>query len=224
MWAMNSRSTKSSCLVRVAVRPRPAAPLRPILAEGAGLDVAGVGQGHGHVLRGHEILPVEAPERGLDGGPARVGREPGPDVDELLADHRKEAVGVFQDLHEVLDSFNEILVFVDDLVLLEPGQAIEAHVEDGLGLGHGQAIEVLRRIGPRGGRLDSEALLVLGPGQGGAVLEQGDDHSGLPEPGGQPFARLRRARRSADERDHLVDVRQGHREPLQHVRPRPRAA
>ena len=61
-----------------------------------------------------------------------------------------------------------------------------------------------------------------GPGQGGAVLEQADDHPGLPEAGGQPLARLRRARRGADERDHLVDVRQGHREPLQDVRPRPR--
>ena len=102
----------------------PAAPLRPVLPEGAGLDVAGMGKGHRDVLRGDEVLPVESPERVVDHGPARVGRESSPDVHELLADHRKEAVGVFQNFDEILDSFYEIPVFIDDLVLLEPGQAV----------------------------------------------------------------------------------------------------
>ena len=115
---------------------------------------------------------------GLDGGSARIGRETGADVDELLADHREEPVGVFQDLDETLHSFNELLVLIDDLVLLEPGQAVEAHVEDGLGLGRGKAVRIppppVRGVGP----LDAESLLVLGPGEVGAVLEQGDDHPG----------------------------------------------
>ena len=198
--------------------PAPPAPLRPVLAERTSLDVAGVGQGHGHVLRGDEILPVEASERGFDDRPARIGREPVADVHELAPDHREQPIGILQDLDETCDAPDEVLVFVDDLSLLEPGQAVEPHVENRLGLGRGEAVAIAAVVPC----LDPEALLLLGPGEVGAVLEQGDGHPRLPEPFRQPFTRLGRARRAADELDHLFDVRKGHREALQNVRPRPR--
>ena len=81
--------------------PSSATPLRPVLAEGTRFHVVLVGQGHHHVLRGDQVLPVEAAERSLDDGAARIVPVPGADVHELLADHREEPIGIFQNLDKV---------------------------------------------------------------------------------------------------------------------------
>ena len=62
------------------------------------------------------------------------------DGDELFADDLHEALGTREDVGEVDDGGQQLLVFGDDLVLLEAREAVQAHVEDGLGLDLGEFV------------------------------------------------------------------------------------
>ena len=61
-----------------------------------------------------------------------------------------------QDLAQPLDQLQRLLVFVDDLLPLEPGQALQAHVQDGLGLALGE--------------LEAQPQRLLGLGRGSCRL------------------------------------------------------
>ena len=62
------------------------------------------------------------------------------DGDQLFADHLHEALGTRQDVGEIDDGRQQLLVLGDDLVLLETGEPVQAHVENGLGLRLGELV------------------------------------------------------------------------------------
>ncbi len=61
------------------------------------------------------------------------------DLDELLADLLEQQLVGGEDRAQLLDQLHELLVLVDDLLALEAGEALQAHVEDRLGLRLGEA-------------------------------------------------------------------------------------
>ncbi len=111
------------------------------------------------------------------------------------------------------------LVFVDDLVLLEAGQALQAHLQDFLRLVVGQAVEAvglhaeLARAGRPGGTSHGRRPCRL-------RRARSISRTSLPNPTTWLISSClgdRRRRRGLDDRDELVDVGQRHRQAFQHV-------
>ena len=59
---------------------------------------------------------------------------------QFVAHHLRQPLRPREDVGEVDDQRQQLLVLGDDLVLLEPGEPVQAHVEDGLGLDLGKAV------------------------------------------------------------------------------------
>src|SRR6185312_2887743 len=109
-----------------------------------------------------------------------------------------------QYLEITLDLLDDVVELAGDLVALETGQALQAQIEDGLGLVLGQA------IGPVG-------LRAAAPG----FLDESDERRhrlGGPRARHQCDARCRRIRRLADQLDHRIDVGDGDGEAEQQMR------
>ena len=149
---------KSSSLTTVAGLAAAAAPLRLIVRHRLSLGIAAVRQRHHHFLGGNQILEGEILVRRDDLGAALVG-EAVADRLELVADDLEQALGARKNVGEVTDQREQLLVFRNDLLLLEPGQAVQAHVEDGLRLHFRQPIaardDAERRRLPLGARADA---------------------------------------------------------------------
>ena len=69
-----------------------------------------------------------------------AGRELGLDGLQFLANDGGDALRTGQDVEQVGDGGHDVLVFANDLVLLQAGQALQAHVQDFLRLRIAQAI------------------------------------------------------------------------------------
>ena len=126
-----------------------AAPLIPIGRDRRSLDVAGVADRDRHVLFGDQILDAQLAGRIDDLGAPLVA---------VLGLHRPQLID--DDLHQQplagqnraqpLDRLEQLGQLVEDLLALQAGQALELHVENGLGLDLRQA--ELRRSARRGPR------------------------------------------------------------------------
>ena len=193
--------------------PLAAALLGLILAQGLRLDITGVGQGDHHVLGGDEVLQGEIGVIRLDLGAAGIPVLVA-DGDQFIANHRHEALGGGEDIQEFGDGGQDLLVFLEDLVLFQAGQAMQAQVEDGLGLGLAQPIA--RRAQSQSG-LQIVGATLVGPGPRQHVR----DRPGPPDPGQEADLGVRRAGGGLDERDDLVDIGQGHRQAFEDVGPPP---
>jgi hypothetical protein len=91
-----------------------------------------------------------------------------------------------------------------DLLPLEPGQAMKAKLQDRPGLGIGKSV---------GARLADRLARIVDQ------LDQGRDVAGWPFARQHRGARSRRVRRLADQRDHVVEIRDGDGKAGQGVRP-----
>jgi hypothetical protein len=130
----------------------PAAFLLPVAPEGHALDVAGVGEDDDLLLLGDEVLDVELLGLGDDDlGAPRVAVLL-LHLEAVLADDVEQDGLVAEDGLVAGDLLAEALEVVADLVLLEAGQALQSHLEDGLGLDGGEG-EPLDKGGMGGGRV-----------------------------------------------------------------------
>jgi hypothetical protein len=64
-------------------------------------------------------------------------------VAELVADDGGDALGLGQDVQQVVDLGHHFLVFGNDLVLLQAGQALQAHLQNFLRLRVRQAVQAV---------------------------------------------------------------------------------
>jgi hypothetical protein len=117
----------------------PAAPLRPVVGERLGLDVAAVREGDHHVLRRDQVLDRDVLGDGDDLAAPLVG-EGFLQRGELLADDPGDARRLGEDVEQVADHLDHLAVLVADLVLLQAGEALQAQLEDRLRLRVGQEI------------------------------------------------------------------------------------
>ncbi len=146
--------------------------------------------GDDHVLALDQVLVLDAGIPVEDLGPARGGVF-GPDFRQLVLDDAHDAGARAQDVEVVGDLVGQPLQLVADLVAAERGQALQPQVEDGAGLGLGQAV----------GAVLAEPMA--------RIVDQCDqrrDVLGRPVAGHQGLAGRVRIRRGPDQPDHLVDV------------------
>ncbi len=148
MEATKSWVTQSSSRASIPIFPAPAALLRAVGAGAGALDVAGVGDGHHHVLFLDEILFVDL-RLGLDDLGATLVGVLGADLLQLHHDHVEEELLVGEDGPQAGDGLAQLAVLGGQLLGLQPGEAGEAHLQDRLGLSLGEEV-----IPPRLGGLD----------------------------------------------------------------------
>ena len=128
--------------------PAPAPPALGAVGGDAGaLDVARVGDGDRHVLVGDHVLHRDLVHRVDDLGAAGIGVV-FPDLLELLLDDLVDALRLAQDVPQLRDQGLHFLEVVHDLLPLQAGEALELHVEDGVGLDQAQP-ETLDEAGAR---------------------------------------------------------------------------
>ncbi len=183
-------------------RPPPAAPaptLGPVLRQGRALDVARVGHGDDHLVVGDEILQGDLPGGLGDLGAAlvAVGVAHG---DQLPHDevHQQPLIG--QDRLQAPDLGGQLRILPLELLALQPGESLQAHVQDGLGLSRAQVV---------GAALSSHRELLLGhPGPAQKRLEP------LELDGAQAAGGLLGVLGRSDGLDDQVDGLDGHAQPL----------
>ena len=95
-----------------------------------------------HVLRGDQVLGVDVGGVELDHRLARIA-ELGADRIEFVIDQTGDALGPRQDVEQIGDGVDHFSIFLHDLVLLQPGEALQAHLQNFLGLGLGEPIAAL---------------------------------------------------------------------------------
>ena len=192
--------------------------LRPVLGQRLRLDVARVGQRHHHVLRRDQVLDVDLAGVELDLRAARIllgAAELFHHPRQLVADDGRDACRLGQDVQQVQDAVHHLAVLGDDLLLLQPGQPLQAHLQDLACLHLGQLVGTV-------GLQPGVWINTLRP-QRRHVARSALDHLGRnarrPGPRQQPFLGHRRRGRGLDQLDHLVDVDHRHRQTFQQVPP-----
>ena len=182
-----------------------------IVRQRLGLGVAGTGHRDHHVFLGDQVLDGQVQVACLNVGTTLVG-ELVTHRDQLFADHLEEAIGGGQDGHQLGDLLEDRQILVEQLLGLEAGQAVQAQLEDGLGLGRRQTVLA-------SGLVQTKAFFqVFGLARGGAgALQHASDLAGLPGLGQQLFLGFGSIRRGLDQLDHLVDVGDRHRQAFEDV-------
>ena len=123
-----------------------AAFLRAVLGQWLALDVAAVTERDDHVGRRDQVFGAEFQRVAFDDAAARA--ELGlakllAQRAEFAADDGRHALRLGQDVQQIGDLGHHLTVLADDLVLLQPGQALQAHLQDLLRLIVGQAIQAV---------------------------------------------------------------------------------
>ena len=143
-----------------APHPLAAALLGAVVVGAGALGEAVAGDGDDHVLLGDQILHGHLAVEGEDRRAALVA-ELVDDLGQLLRDDRPLALGLVQDVAQVVHARFELGVLIEDLLALQGGQAPQLQRQDGVGL-DGVDVEQVDEPGPR---------LV----DGGGAADQGDD-------------------------------------------------
>ena len=104
-----------------------------IAGEGLSLGIAPVRHRHHHVLFFDEVFVGEVFEAAANLRAPLVSILL-KDCHELFPNHGEEAGAIPEDLEVAGDFFQQPFVFLDELVLLHAGQAVQAKIKDGLGL------------------------------------------------------------------------------------------
>ena len=199
----------------------PATLLRPVLAQRLALDIAAVAERDHHVGRGDQVFGAQVKGAVLDLAASRADLALAKfvaDEREFVGDDGRDTFRLGQDVEQVLDLGHHFLVFSDDLVLLQPGQALQAHLQDFLRLRVRQAVQAVV----------AHAVLFFQPVRAVVV---GIDHAAVSAGAGEHLANQlavpgarhqfglghRRCGRVADDSDEFVDVGQCHGQAFEHV-------
>ena len=186
-----------------------AAALRLVIGHGLRLGVAAMRQRDDDVFRRNQIFGGEILVIDENFGAALVA-EGVADVFELVADHFEQPLRARQNVRQVPDLHEQFLELLENLVLLEPRQPVEAHLENRLGLRFRELVSAVddaeRHNFPVRARADRARAR--------KHLRHG---ARFPRPRRQRNPRLGGRRRRLDGRNDVVDVRERYREPLEYV-------
>ena len=198
-----------------------AAFLRPVFRQRLAFDVASVRERDHHVGGCNQVFRAEikgtvfnlaAPRAEL--GLAKFLLDDG----ELFGNDDRDPLRARQDVEQVINFGHDFLVFRNDLVLLQTGQALQAHLQNFLSLGFRQAVQAvashaqgfLKSIGSVIVGVDHRAI---GPGAGKHFPHQ----AAVPWAQHQLGFRYRRGRRIADDGNEVVNVGQGDGQAFQYM-------
>ncbi|MNF41326.1 hypothetical protein D3C84_223490 [compost metagenome] len=174
--------------------------LRLISAQRLRFGVTGVGDGHHPLFFGDQVTQGQI-QAGVENLGAPGIAELGLDRFQFFANHFHQAHCAGEDADQLADLGENFLVFGQQLLVLQAGQAVQAQLEDGLGLLRRQVVLAVAQA-----VLRLEGFRTAGIGAG--AFDHGFHRGGFPGGGNQRFLGFGRARRGLDQGDHRVDVGQ----------------
>ena len=181
-----------------------AASLSPVNRERSAFDVPLVGDRHHHVLFLDQILDLDLgfvfDDLGATGLSVLLF-----DLLELLHDDVHQQVLAGQDGSEPEDLVAELAVLFGQLLLLEPGEATQSHLQDGFCLSLAELIRL-----PAGRGLDFLFRTTSASHEGFQAVQR---------KGHQPVTRLFGIARLTDGLDHEIDLGHRHAEPFDGLPP-----
>src|SRR5262249_32549406 len=186
-----------------------AAALCAVDADRLALRVAGVRQRDDDVLGLDQVEHIEGFLAALDYR-AACGAEFLLPLGQLFAADLEQLVRVFEDLDQPGDIDEQLLVLVGQLLLFQPGQAVQAHLEDFLRLRLGQLVP-----GAAQARVGGQPFRARDVRAG--RVEQRAHGTRLPAPRQHALLGNLRALRRLDQIDHRVDVRKRDGQPFEDV-------
>ena len=110
-----------------------AAALALVEGDGVPLDIPRLGDRHHHVFFCDHVFHGQL-ARGFDDFRPACVPEPFLNLAEFFFDDAQHDAFAGEDLLEPGDVLEDVRIFLEDLLLLEAGEPLKAHVEDGLGL------------------------------------------------------------------------------------------
>ena len=180
-----------------------------VVGQGLGLGIATVGNGHHPVFLGDQVFHGKVVLGGADDGQAVIAKF-GDDRFQLLADHQLETVRVREDLQVIGYLTQLFIVLVEQLFMLKAGQAVQAQIENRLGLGRRQKVlAIVQSI--------LGLQLVRAAGVVARALQHGGHFPGRPGAGNQPLFRLGGTGGRLDQLDDRVDIGQRYRQAFQQM-------
>ena len=199
----------------------PAALLRPVFGQRLALDVAGVRERDHHVGGCDQVFGAQIKRAVLDVAAPRAQlglTEFMLDGAKFVADDDRYALGTGQNVEKIVNLGHHGFVFSDDFVLLQAGQALQAHLQDFLRLGFGQAVQAVaahaefffQRFGAVVVGVDHAAV-------GAAAREHLANQLAVPGLLHQLGSGDGRRGRVADDGDEFIDIGQRHGQAFEHM-------
>ena len=186
-----------------------AAALHLILGQRLGFRVAAVGERDHAVLGGDQVLGGEVFLGVANFRSARVAELLG-DLLQFLADNLQQAFGVGEDIQQIGDLGQLVLVLLEQFFVLQTGKAMQAQIENGLGLGRRQAVAAVAQA-------EGEVQIIGATGRGAGALQHRRHLAGKPALCQQALAGFGGAGRRLDQFDNAIDVRQRDGQALERV-------
>ncbi len=138
-------------------------------------------------------------------------------VGQLVVNHPHQAVGIVEDIQQIINAFDQLTVLINNLVLLQPGDLVQAQVENGLRLDFRQPVHLTVKTKPGFQPIRTRCGCTR-------ALQQISHNTRRPLAAYQFSPRFGAAGRGFDQRDDFVDIGQRYRQAFQHMRPLARLA
>ena len=132
------------------------------------------------------------------------------DIHQLATNDHTQTLGISQDIQVIFDLLEDLTVLFNDLVLLKPGQAMQAKIKNGLSLHFGELVTTIMQA------KFLTQIIRLGSFSAG-TLKHATDDTRLPGLRNQLFLGLLRILRFLDQLDDWIDVRQCNRKTFQYM-------
>ena len=192
----------------------PAALLRAVFGQRLALDIAGVAERDHHVGGCDQVFGGQVLRAVFDQAAARAEFAVAKlrlDGVQLATNDGGDALWRGEDGQQVFDDRHHLFVFRNDLVLLQAGEALQAHLQNLLRLGVGQAVEAVLAhaelaLQPFGAVIVGLDGAAIGAGAGQHLAHQRT----VPAAGHQRAFGDRWGWGIADDGDEFVNVRQRH--------------
>ena len=179
--------------------------LRPVFGNRLALHVAAVGQRHHQILWRNEVFCIQLGRIVLDLRATLIA-EFRADRGQFLDDDGSNTFRPRQDIQQIGDLRHHFAVFLDDLVLLQPGEALQAHLQNFLRLRIRQPVQA---VALHTKHREQTFRTIRGATAGGFALganEHVADEARIPTAVHQLSLGDRRGRGGLDDGDELVDV------------------
>ena len=195
--------------------------LRPVFAQRLALDVATVRERDHHVGGRDQVFGAQVVRAVLHQTAAcsqLALAELGFDDRELFANDDGDAFRLGQNVQQVFNLGHHLFVLCNDLVLFQPGQALQTHLQNFLGLRVGQAVQAVTTHAEHFFQTIRTVVVgvnrsAVGTGAGQHLAHQ----LAVPRLVHQLHLGHRWRRGVANDGDEVVDVGQGNRQAFQHM-------
>src|SRR5690606_14830169 len=195
--------------------------LGPVFGQRLALDVAGMRERHHHIHRGDQVFGIQLGGVVLDLRATNVlasRRELVAHGDQFVTNNGRHTSRVGQDVQQVSNLVHDLAVLLNNLVLLQASQALQAHVQDFLSLHFAQTVQTICVHAKFGTQIiRTVSLTATHNGAGVSTGQHLAYQTGIPGTSHQLDTGNGWRRSGFDDFDELINIGQGYSQTFQHM-------